>query len=241
MTVLGCDGSYPGPGGAASGYLVRTANTAIWLDAGSGTFARLQEVCSPASIDAIVLTHEHPDHWVDLESFAVWNGQRAAGQPTLVLAPPGLRQRSYFSDDPLLDWQELQPSFRLDVGELRCSFVGTDHGPPTLAVRIETLDPSPGARPFAYSADTGTDWSVEELGDDIGMFLCEASYTKESEGGLRHLSGRQAGTMAAGAGVGDLVVTHRWPTVDARALRSEAAEAFGRAIHQAVPGLTLDW
>ena len=241
LTVLGCDGSYPGPGGAASGYLVRTTTTTIWLDAGAGTFARLQEVCSPRTIDAIVLTHEHPDHWVDLESFAVWARHQEAREPFLVLAPPGLRERSYFSDDPVLDWRELEPSVRLDVGELRCSFVGTDHGPPTLAVRMENLNAGADEKAFAYSADTGTDWSVEELGDDIGLFLCEASYTKGHEGNLRHLSGRQAGTMAAGAGVGDLVVTHRWPTVAADALALEATEAFGRAIHQAVAGLTFDW
>jgi len=82
---------------------------------------------------------------------------------------------------------------------------------------------------------------VEELGDDIGLFLCEATYTKEREGELQHLSGRQAGTMAAAAGVGDLVVTHRWPTVDPDALAGEAAEAFGRPVYQAAPGLTLEW
>jgi ribonuclease BN (tRNA processing enzyme) len=241
LTVLGCDGSYPGPGGAASGYLVKTPAATIWLDAGSGTFARLQEVCFPGTLDAIVLSHEHPDHWIDLESYAVWARHHQGPEPCLVLAPPGLRERSYFAGDRALDWREVEPSFRIDVHDLRLSFVATDHGPPTLAVRIEKPHGGPDDKPFAYSADTGPDWSVEELGDDIGLFLCEASYTKEREGDFQHLSGRQAGSMASAAGVGDLVVTHRWPTVGADALALEAAEAFGRAVYQATPGLTLEW
>ena len=241
LTVLGCDGSYPGPGGSASGYLVKSAAATIWLDAGPGTFARLQEVCFPGTIDAVVLTHEHPDHWTDLESFAVWARLQRTAEPFIVLAPPGLRQRSYFADDRALDWREVEPSFRIDVRDLRCSFVATDHGPPTLAVRVEKVTSEPGDKPLGYSADTGPDWSVEELGDDIGTFLCEATYTKDHEGALKHLSGRQAGTMAERAGVVDLVVTHRWPSVAAEALALEAAEAFGRAVYQAVPGMVLEW
>jgi ribonuclease BN (tRNA processing enzyme) len=108
VTVLGCDGSYPGPGGAASGYLVQGGATRLWLDAGPGTFAALQRVVDPAAVDAIVLSHEHPDHWTDVESFAVWHRQSAdlqsgARQPVPIYAPPGLRRRSYFADDPLLD------------------------------------------------------------------------------------------------------------------------------------------
>ena len=241
VTVLGCDGSFTGPGGAASGYLVKTAAATIWLDAGPGTFARLQEICFPGTVDAVILTHEHPDHWTDLESFAVWSRHQNATEPCLVLAPPGLRERSYFGDDRSLDWRVIEPSSRIDLHDLRCSFRATDHGPPTLAVRIEKSHGSPDDKVFAYSADTGPDWSAEELGDDIGLFLCEASYTKDREGDFRHLSGRQAGIMAAGAGVGELVVTHRWPTVSAEALGLEAAEAFGRPVYQAAPGLTLEW
>jgi ribonuclease BN (tRNA processing enzyme) len=220
---------------------VKTAATTVWLDAGPGTFARLQEVCFPGTLDAIVLSHEHADHWVDLESFGAWANLQTAGEPTLVLAPPGVRERSQFADSRSLDWRQVEPSFQIDVHDLKCSFVATDHGPPTLAVRMEKTEAADGEKPLAYSADTGPDWSVEELGDDIGLFLCEATYTREHEGKLRHLSGRQAGIMAAGAGVAELVVTHRWPTVEADALALEAAEAFGRAIYQAAPGLTLEW
>lgn len=248
LTVLGCDGSYPGPGGAASGYLVGSGSTTLWLDAGPGTFANLQRVLDPARVNAVVLSHEHPDHWTDLESFAVWRRQSGATGAVPVLAPPGLRQRSYFADDPLLGWQEIGPSYRVTIDGLTCSFVATDHGPPTLAVRIDQrpagdASHTPGTAPssLVYSADSGPDWSAQELGTDIGTLLCEATYTREHEGEYRHLSGRQAGLMAAAAGVGGLVLTHRWPTVSADALAAEGGEAFGRPVLQAAAGRIFTW
>src|SRR5581483_215884 len=71
LTVLGCSGSYPGPAQACSGYLLRCQGTVIWLDAGSGTLANLQRHVGLAEVDAVVLTHEHPDHWSDIEGYAV--------------------------------------------------------------------------------------------------------------------------------------------------------------------------
>jgi ribonuclease BN (tRNA processing enzyme) len=250
LTVLGCDGSYPGPGGAASGYLVRAGETAVLLDLGPGTFANLQKLADPADVDAVVLSHEHPDHWTDLESLAVWlrHGHRGrpAGdkKPLPVLAPPGLRRRSYFSDDPMLAWHEVAPSDCQVIGGLMLRFVATDHGPPTLAVRIDPDrggDPPDPARALAYSSDSGADWTVEELGTGLGTVLCEATYTRELEGTMRHLSGRQAGAMAAAAGAERLVVTHRWPTVSADELGAEATEAFGRPVDQAAIGRVFEW
>src|SRR5262249_22663217 len=65
LTVLGCSGSFGAPpAGACSGYLVRHGSTAIWMDCGNGTFAHLQEHVSVDELDAVVITHEHPDHSV---------------------------------------------------------------------------------------------------------------------------------------------------------------------------------
>jgi ribonuclease BN (tRNA processing enzyme) len=244
LTVLGCDGSWPGPGGAGSGYLVRADDTTLLLDAGSGTFANLCRWGDPAQVQAVVLTHEHPDHWTDLESLASWAGHgpgrtrfRDSGAGALaVYAPPGLREWSHFAQVPWIDWSELAPSMVLVIGSVRARFVATDHGPPTLAVVLE----HEGAT-LAYSADTGPGWSVEELGSDIGTFLCEATYTEESEGTLQHLSGRQAGTMARAAGVARLILTHRWPTVSADAVRREAETAFARPVGQASMGAVFNW
>ena len=244
LTVLGCDGSWPGPGGAASGYLVAAGGTYILLDAGPGTFSELQRHVDPGRVDGVVLTHEHPDHWTDLEGFATWAGygpgvdrfREPPGRPLSVYAPPGLRERSFYATAGWLDWREVVAPKGLSLGSLEIRFVATDHGPPTLAVCLA----HEGAT-LAYSADTGPGWSVDEFGPDIGAFLCEATYTQEKEGSLRHLSGREAGAMARAAGVGRLILTHRWPTVAADDLRCEAELAFGRPVEQARQGAVFGW
>jgi ribonuclease BN (tRNA processing enzyme) len=242
VTVLGCDGSWVGPGGAGSGYVVEAEETAVLVDAGPGTFAALQQWGDPADIDAVILTHEHPDHWTDLETFATWAGygpgraRFSPAAPLLVYAPPGLARWSHYADAGWLDWRELAPSMVLPIGALEARFVATDHGPPTLSVCCTHQ----GAT-LAYSADTGPGWSVEELGAGIGTFLCEATYLSADEGSHQHLSGRQAGAMARAAGVGRLILTHRWPSVSADALRDEAAAAFGQPVSQAHQGDVFTW
>src|ERR1043165_4257898 len=67
ITVLGCSGSYGAPaGGACSGYLVRAGGTTIWLDCGNGSFANLQQHARVEDLDAVVISHGHPDHCVDI-------------------------------------------------------------------------------------------------------------------------------------------------------------------------------
>ena len=66
VTVLGCDGSYAGPDGACSGYLVSSGDTHVWLDCGPGTLANLQRHIDLHDLSAIVVSHSHPDHWAEL-------------------------------------------------------------------------------------------------------------------------------------------------------------------------------
>ena len=76
LTVLGCSGSYGAPGGGAcSGYLLRTASTSVWVDCGNGTFSHLQEHLKVEELTAVVLTHGHPDHCVDIYGLHVLLGE----------------------------------------------------------------------------------------------------------------------------------------------------------------------
>jgi ribonuclease BN (tRNA processing enzyme) len=235
LTVLGCDGSYPGPGGAGSGYLVRSwgAGTSLWLDAGPGTFANLQRFCDPLALSAVVLTHEHVDHWSDIDNLltaARWVlGFRR--DPIPVFAPVGIREKVSQQVDGIFDWREVGEGDGVSVGDLRVTFSRTDHPPVTHAVRIEGE-----ARALGYSADSGPGWSLEALGPGLDLALCEATYTSEFEGTAGHMTGRQAGSTARAASARRLVITHRWPTIPAEAIRAEATETFGGPVEQAAIG-----
>jgi len=232
LTVLGCDGSWPGPGGACSGYLVRSATTTVLLDAGPGTFANLQLTCDPDSVDAVVLSHHHPDHWTDLLSL-VTHARFGSGRrhPCPVLAPAGLAARTGLAGSPTLAWRTVADGSHEPVGDLSLRFHRTWHPGETLAVRLDG-----GGRSLGYSADSGPGWEPALLGTALDLLLCEATYTAEHEGRLDHLSGRQAGERARRAGARRLVVTHRWPTIDPGTLVAEAASAFGGPVEGAVIG-----
>jgi ribonuclease BN (tRNA processing enzyme) len=232
LTILGCDGSYPGPGGACSGYLVSCEDTRVWLDAGSGTLARLQEQVALESLDAVVLTHQHPDHWTDVEHLAValrWALNRP-GVP--VFAPAGLRSLTRVGNAAdVLDWHVIGDGDRVKVGALDFVFSQTDHPVTTLAARVEG-----GGRSLGYSADSGPGWDLAALGPALDLALCEATFLSDKEGTVQHLSARQAGLTARRAEVGRLVITHLLPRVDRQAARDEAAAAYGRDVTVAGPG-----
>ena len=226
VTVLGCCGTYAAPGGACSGYLVQGGGVTVWLDAGPGTLANLQRHVDFEELDAIVLSHEHPDHWTDLEGFynvcRFVTGRRAFP----VYAPAGLRDLTYDEDtSPSLQWHDVAEGDHVEIGDLALTFSRTDHGPETLAVRFDGRDESLG-----YSADSGPGWSLEALGTGLDLALCEATFQREQEGMAQHMSARQAGESARRAGVGTLLLTHIWPTLDSDRSRDEGSEAFGAPV-----------
>ncbi len=231
LTVLGCDGSWTGPGGAGSGYLVTAGDTCLVVDTGPGTFANLQRHIDPASIDAVIITHHHPDHWTDL--YAIDTHARFAlhGRSMPLFAPVGLGGRAQLDRTPTFDLQAVTDGDTVRIGDLACRFCRTDHSFETLAVRIDGA-----GRTLGYSADSGPGWSLSRLGTGLDLVLCEATYTSEHEGTAGHMSGRQAGEQARGAGARRLAITHRWPTIDAVAVASEAEAAFGGPVEQASIG-----
>ena len=229
LTVLGCSGSYPGPGGAASGYLVRSDTTTVWLDAGSGTLANLQRHVGLSEVTAIVLSHSHPDHWSDIEGYYVamtYGEEPRLGVP--VFAPADLPEKTVSAGEPTFSWRIVADGHQAEVGDMHLTFSGTDHHVETLAVRVES-----GGRVLGYSADSGPGWSMEALGTGIDLALCEASFLEDREGSVQHFSARQAGTTARAAGADRLVLTHTWPTIDLGAIRAEGEAAFGRPVEVA--------
>lgn len=237
LTVLGCDGGYAGSGGAGSGYVVESGDTAIWLDAGPGTLGRLQLGLSFEQLGAVIVTHEHPDHVADLDGLAVALHFAAEPRRVPVYAPPSVRRHCYFESWDELDWQDVADGDRVVVGDCDLTFSRTDHGPETLAVRVDADGVC-----FGYSADSGPAWSLEALGTGLDVALCEATWTRSGERkAAQHMSSRQAGVSARDARVAELVITHRWPTIPAGVVAEEAGEAFGAPVRQASSGTRFEF
>ena len=234
LTVLGCSGSYPGPGSACSSYLVRSSTTTIWLDAGSGSLANLQRHVDITDVDAVVLSHEHPDHTGDLAGFYVACKYYLHREHVPVYAPASVADTVYYSGEPLA-WHDVADGSAVDIGGLHLTFSRTDHPPETLAVRVDG-----DGRSLGYSADSGPAWSLSKLGPGLDLALCEATYLSDDEGRAQHMSARQAGISGREAGVGRLVLTHQQPGTDLEAIVAEGSAAFGRPVEVAIEGTVYE-
>jgi ribonuclease BN (tRNA processing enzyme) len=231
LTVLGCSGTYPGVGGACSGYLVRSPGASLVVDLGAGTLANLQHHLAIGDIDAVVLSHVHPDHWLDLP--VLRNAMRyvlgVEGLPVYGTAETWLMAEVIIGElPPTLRWHSIDESSVVEVGDQVVRFSRTDHPVETLAVRVDA-----GGRSLLYSADTGPGWDPGVAGADVDLMVCEASLPPEHEGRVQHLSARQAGKLARTLGAGRLVVTHVVPGVEPATQLDLARQAFGGPVELA--------
>jgi ribonuclease BN (tRNA processing enzyme) len=239
VTVLGSSGTYAGADGACSGFLVRSSGATVMMDAGPGTLANLQRHVAPVELDAVVLSHSHPDHWLELPvlrnalKYVLGRGDLDvyATAETLELATEvtGAKLETTFRPHVIADRSE----FTIADQRWRCS--RTDHPVETMALRVDAED-----RSLGYTADTGPRWSIAELGP-VDLGLSEATFLHDSpERNPVHLSAHQAGTLAREAGVRRLVLTHVLPTGSPDESVVEAADAYGAPVDVATLHRTFD-
>jgi ribonuclease BN (tRNA processing enzyme) len=244
LHVLGASGTYPAAGAPGSGYLVRSARGAVWCDAGPGTFAALAAVLPPEAVDALVLSHVHPDHCSDLFALVHYlsYGPPAGGATVDVYVPDGAVERfaAFLGADPdhamfrVLRFHEAAPGTGVDVADLRIEFAAARHSVPAIFTRF-----SCEGRTLVYSGDTGPSPILDEFAAGADVLLAEATLGPDDPPWVFHLSASQAGEIAARAGVGRLVLTHLRPTLDPGVAASLAAAAFGADPIVATPGLRL--
>lgn len=240
VRVLGCSGGWPGPGRPCSGYVVTEGSTQVLVDAGAGALAELQRHGSASEIDAVWISHLHPDHCSDLGVLRnlLAYGPGRAGRSLDVWGPPGWR--AWFDaavPDPeatraVFSPRELGDGCVSEVGALRLRAFAVAHGVPTFGCRVES---SGGV--WAYSADSAPCPGLIELARSADLFFCEAFRSTAGAGELTTvMTPEQAGEVAATAGARRLVLTHLHPDADPARALSRARSSYPGPVDVAVSG-----
>src|ERR687894_2836961 len=257
LTVLGKSPSWQDAGGACSGYLVEEGDTKVLIDCGNGVFAKLRERVDYVDVDAVLLSHLHADHFLDLVPFAYaltyaprqqpvpvdgWPGTDDPARPELH-APHGARETfrrvvgAWGNEDLIekaFDLREYDESEELKLGPVSVSFQGVPHFTDTYAMRLSS---SNGAGQIVYGADCSPTDALTDFASGSDLMLIEATLPRPERTGERgHLTPREAGEHGRAAQVKRLVITHISDELDELWARSEADGGFGSHVDIAREG-----
>jgi ribonuclease BN (tRNA processing enzyme) len=256
LRVLGKSPAWQDAGGACSGYLVADDGVRVLLDCGSGVFGKLRSVVDYADVDAVVVSHLHGDHILDLVPYASgltyaprhqpvpvdgWPGTDDPPHPRLI-APPGARDvfRRLCAAAGMRE-EHIELAFRLEeyqagdaieVGALTLRFQPVPHFLPTHALEVT----GPAGR-ITYSADSSPSDELCAFARDTDLLLIEATLPRpEREGPRGHLTPEEAGEHGRRAAARRLVITHISDELDAEWAREQAEQAFGGPVEVACEG-----
>jgi len=248
ITVVGCSGSYPGPDSPASCYLLEAEGEGrswrVLLELGNGALGALHNYIDPLTVDGVLVSHLHPDHYMDLCGYYVLRHYSPRGQqPRIpVWGPPGIGDRmAYAYDLPLdpgmredFDFREYEDPFEL--GPFRVEPVEVDHPVAAYGLRI-----SANGATFGYSGDTAPCEGLDRVADGVPLLIAEASFQVSDDNPPHiHLTGADCGEVARRMGVGRLVLTHIPPWFSKDKALVEAAGEFDGPIELARPGAVYE-
>jgi ribonuclease BN (tRNA processing enzyme) len=232
LTIVGSAGTFPGPASGCSSYLLEQDGFRLLLDVGNGSTGALQEACGLLGPDAVVVSHLHGDHYLDLITYTYARRYHPDGIPPVlpVYGPSRIREAmigAYGRDvntllDEVYDFNVIEGNSNVSIGPFEVDLRRVIHPVETYGMRITA-----GGRTVAYSADSGTCPALIELARNADLFLCEASYLNgEDNPPDIHLTGREAAEHAVRAEVQRLLLTHLVPWGDEARTVAEAKSAY---------------
>jgi ribonuclease BN (tRNA processing enzyme) len=245
LTVLGSSASYAGPGRACSSYLVEAAGRSVLLDCGHGSLANLARVLDPSSLDAVFITHGHPDHFADLYALqALLRFGPDGPLPALpVWAPEGLLERvvcvlSGHGREQFFDAftaAGLADGDTVSIGDLHVTPQAVSHEGTAFALVVEAE-----GRRLCYTGDTSFDAHVLTAATGSDLVLAEATLPEAYLGRAPHMTAGQAGALATSAGADSLMLTHLWPTTPRAEILAAAKATYNGEVRLAEEMLSTD-
>ena len=245
LTVLGASAAWSErPARPSSCYLLEIGDEAILLDLGQGSLGSVFPHRDPASISAVIVSHMHGDHHVDLIPlrnllYYHYGEPRGIG----LHLPPGLRERYdvFMGEDGFLDFMEGQDVAEgtLEIGPFRVQAHPVTHAEHSHAFRV-TDAAEPDGPGLVYSGDCGVADDLLPLMREGDTLLCEAFWsTREPIPSANHLNAEQAADVARRGGAAHLILTHVLESYDPQAALAAAQEIFPGSVRLAEPEMVV--
>jgi ribonuclease BN (tRNA processing enzyme) len=240
LTVLGAGPAYTSrPGAVGAAYLVGNGPDALLLDLGQGAFTNLAGAIEPSSLRAVVISHLHPDHFIDLVAlrhYLRWDFDPP--RRVAVFGPAALERRlDALHDEPgfaaaALDIEPLEVGVRR-IGSLTLESRRIRHTDESYGFRV-AAGPGPG---LVYSGDCGRADDLRPLIRPGDTLLSEVSFGTGPIGpGSEHLDADAVGQIAAATGVGRVILTHILMGHDRAATVAATAALAGAPVTIVDPG-----
>ncbi len=250
--MIGCSGSYPGPDSPASCYLLEARDHAagggrtwrILVELGNGSLGALHNYVDPLTVDAVLFSHLHPDHCLDLCGYYVMRKYHPTGaQPRIpVWGPAGTAERMACAyglpPDPGMgeefDFRVYDEPF--EIGPFSIEAIAVDHPVDAFGLRITAHGVTLG-----YSGDTGPCEGLDRVADGVHLLLAEASFRGGDEYPPNlHLTGTDCGVAATRGHAERLVLTHIPPWFDKQDALTEARAHYSGPLELARPGAAYE-
>ena len=248
------------PDGACSGYLVEEHGACLLLDCGNGVFSKLRRFCDYVDVDAVVISHLHADHILDLVPFASaltyaprqqpvpvdrWPGTDNPARPRAATCPRAAATRCAAicggggmpeeHVENAFELHEYAPEDVVEVGTHARALPSRAALPAHLRRRRLARPTAAGASPTAPTARPTRSSCASPTAPTCCMI--EATLPRpEREGPRGHLTPSEAGEHGSKARVRRLVLTHISDELDADWAQREAEKAFGGPVDVAVEG-----
>lgn len=250
LTIIGCSGSFPGPQSPASCYLLQAHHEgrtwSVVLDLGSGALGPLQQYVDPTTLDAVVLSHLHADHFLDLCGLYVMQRYHPHGfqRPVPVWGPADTPLRvglayyghagtevSEFAFTPVVDGSRFQ------VGPFAFTALRVNHPVEAYGYRIEC-----GGRVLAFTGDTDACDALSVLAADADLMLADTAFIdgRDNERNIHMTGSRVAQAALDAGGVQRIMLTHMPAWNDPQVCRAQASAVWPGPVEIAVHGLVVD-
>jgi ribonuclease BN (tRNA processing enzyme) len=238
LTVLGSCGAWPEPGRACAGFLLEYDGFKVVLDLGYAALPQLLKHCPEGAVDAVVVTHQHPDHCVDVSALARVRYYLARDAPPIpLLCPPGVVDVLRALEprpDPATVFEVRDLAAAEAIGPFLLETALLPHYVTNLGVRLS----APGVT-IAYTGDSGPSPDLNALAQDADVYISDATLQGASPATTPRYVMTATEAAVGAAGAKRLLLTHFWPGSDRALSVSEAQQVFTGEVIAAEEGLVL--